>query len=150
MPLTTYVAGNVLTAAQLNGSFDSFKFTSNTVATSQTTTSTSFTDLTTVGPTVTVTTGTTALVVMTARLSIASVNQAALMGFAVSGATTIAAADASTIYVDSRGAADQTVQMSAIYQVTLTAGSNVFTAKYRSTTGTATFVNRTLMVGIIP
>jgi hypothetical protein len=150
MPLTTYVAGNVLTAAQLNGSFDSFKFTSAIVATSQTTTSGTFTDLATVGPSVTLTTGTTALVILTGRLSIASVNQAALMGFAVSGATTIAAADASCIYVDTRGAIDQTVQCTAIYQVTLTAGSNVFTAKYRSTTGTATFVNRGLLVGIIP
>lgn len=150
MPLTSFVAGNVLTAAQLNASYDSFKFTSSTVATSQTTTSTSYTDLTTSGPSVTLTTGTTALVVLTGRLSMNTVNQAALMSFAVSGATTTAAADTACIYMDSRGGADQTAQVTAIYQVTLTAGSNVFTAKYRVTGGTGTFVNRTLMVGIIP
>jgi len=150
MPVTSFTAGSVLTAAQLNSSFASYNFTSAIVATSQTTTSTTYTDLATSGPAVTLTTGTSALVILTGRLSIASVNQAALMSFAVSGATTTAAADTSCIYVDSRGAADQTVQCTAIYQVTLTAGSNTFTAKYRTTTGTGTFVNRGILVGIIP
>jgi hypothetical protein len=117
-----------------------------TVATGQTTTSATYVDLATVGPSVTVTTGTKALVILTTQLG----NDAALgwasMGFAVSGATTLAAAQATA--VSGRANADFISQMSATYLVTgLTAGSNTFTAKYqRLSLGTSTFTNRVITV----
>jgi hypothetical protein len=150
MALVTFTAGQVLTALELNDSFAAvnlFKaLNTNTVATSQTTSSTSFTDLATVGPTVTVTTGTDALVIITATIAASSLTRMASMGFAVSGATTTAASDATAL----RGSTNENLDpysMSAIFRVTLTAGSNVFTAKYRnSSAANATFANRTLMV----
>ena len=64
MALVTFVAGDVLEAQQLNDSFAAVyqikDIDSDRVSTAQTTTSTSYTDLATVGPSVTLTTGTTA------------------------------------------------------------------------------------------
>lgn len=121
--------------------------TTNSVTTAQTTTSTSFTDLATSGPAVTITTGTKALVVVSGRLSNGSAGQWAFMGFAVSGATTTAAADASSLaFGQSATTVDSFSQSSQIYLVTLTAGSNTFTAKYRVTGGTGTFTNRNIIV----
>jgi hypothetical protein len=116
-----------------------------TVATSQTTTSTTFTDLATAGPAVTVTTGTSALVIMTAQLLSTSGNDA-LESFAVSGATTTAAADSSALGVIS-GTGFVGVQASWFQVATLTAGSNTFTMKYRvKTSGTTTAAYRTITV----
>ncbi len=66
------------------------------------------------------------------------------MSFAVSGATTVAAADAEAVM---QTGGQQ--QGSATYVVTgLTAGSNTFTAKYRSSAAANTchFSNRALIV----
>lgn len=118
-----------------------------TVATSQTTTSTSYTDLSTAGPAVTVTTGSYALVIIGGRLSDGSAGQWAYMGFAVSGATTTAAADATALgFGQSATTVDSFVQASQVFLVALTPGSNVFTAKYRVTGGTGTFINRNITV----
>ena len=64
-----------------------------TVATSETTTSSSYTDLTTSGPAVTLTTGTKALVIITAQL-VNNSNNKSYASYAVSGSSTIAASDA--------------------------------------------------------
>jgi len=119
-----------------------------TVATSESTTSTSFTDLTTAGPAVTVTTGTKALVIVCSEMYQGTSDRGLYMGFAVSGATTIAAnaAQAAGIY---NGASDLTaIKFSAAFVVTLTAGSNTFTAKYarRGASGTAVFNDRNIFV----
>jgi hypothetical protein len=122
-------------------------FTDATVATSQTTTSTTYTDLATVGPTVTVTTGTTAYVILTSYFFNNTSGSASSMGFAVSGATTTAASDTQRLFAAGAIAGGEDYQMSAVYKVTLTAGSNTFTAKYKQALGgTSTFSNRTLMV----
>lgn len=121
------------------------------VATSQTTTSTTYTDLTTAGPAITVTTGTTALVtIFCSGASSAVSGQGWFMGFAVSGATTVAAADASAIAVVNQDLANNAVQIGATFVVTgLTAGSNTFTAKYKASgTTTCTFSNR--QIGVVP
>jgi hypothetical protein len=115
-----------------------------TVATSQTTTSTSYTDLATAGPAVTLTTGTKALVIVSAHLT-NSAEQRGYMGFAVSGATTLAASDTRSLmrYIT----ANQENGMSfAVILNGLTAGSNTFTAKYRVGAGTGTFYNRDINV----
>ena len=151
MALTTFVAGNVLTAAQLNDSFDAVykvrNITAATVATSQTTASSSYTDLATAGPSVTVTTTTKALVILTAYLTGNVGAEEYFMSVAVSGATTIAAADTQALRIDI-STANEGTQMSVVYPVTLTAGSNTFTAKYRrgGPAGTLTASDRNITV----
>lgn len=109
----------------------------------QSTSSTSYVDLTTVGPIVTITTGTEALVWVGGSESNSTTSGCA-MGFAVSGASTIAAADATSFGF--QGGAGQAGRGMWMGKVTLTAGSNVFTAKYRVTGGTGTFDSRRLGV----
>ena len=107
-----------------------------TVATNQNTNSTSYTDLTTAGPEVTLTTGTKALVIVTCQISGAN-ESTSYMSYAVSGATTIAANDAVALMKenDTGTALNESIRASAVSQVTLTAGSNTFTAKYKQSIG---------------
>lgn len=115
------------------------------VATSQTTTSTSYTDLATVGPAVTLATGNVAIVVLTAEVDTTGAGVTPRMGFAVSGATTLVASDIWGLKVDAGAAA--LLQMSFLVLATgLTAGTNTFTAKYRVGSGTGTFLNRGITV----
>jgi hypothetical protein len=116
-----------------------------TVATAETTTSSSFTDLTTAGPAVTVTTGTTALVIVRASISTESADRTANMGFAVSGATTIAASTTNCFSVRDVGS-KSVIMASSVIAVTLTAGSNTFTAKYSSNGSNVEFANRNITV----
>ncbi|HTE68645.1 MAG TPA: hypothetical protein VK942_07800 [Actinomycetes bacterium] len=114
-----------------------------TVATSETTASTSFVDLATPGPAITLETGTTAQVTLTLSM-FSSGSFHTFMGFAVSGASTLAAADIRSLFFVSN---TNPHRMSATYLVTgLTAGSNTFTAKYRAGAGTGTFHDRNIIV----
>jgi len=118
------------------------------VTTGQQTNSTSYTDLTTSGPAVTVTTGTKALVIITGQIQPLAVDQFALMSYAVSGTTTIAANDKFAIALRGSGTNGQNVvrASSAFLIKNLTAGSNTFTAKYRVVAGTGEFFNRQITV----
>jgi hypothetical protein len=123
------------------------------VATSQTTTSTTYTDLTTAGPAVTVTIGASgkAIVTVTASETNSSNTGQSNMGFAISGATTRAAADTQALSLLNSGNLHPTIQSSATFFVTgLTAGSTIFTAKYSVNAGTGTFANRTIIVIPLP
>lgn len=116
------------------------------VATSQTTTSTSYTDLATVGPAVTATVGATgkALVSMHAAIANATSALASCMGFALSGATTLAASDPTCIGFTAP-VANGGIRCGTIIMLTgLTAGSTTATAKYRMDPGVgpAQFVDR--------
>ncbi len=171
----TFVAGSALTAAQLNafirdnqaematakastpggyfistgiGAIAERLCDSSAVLTSQTTTSTSFVNLTTTGPTVTVTTGTQALVHISARMSGSVDEMRCFMSFAVSGATTIAAVtDYSATHKECFDGSATPSRIGALSWVALTAGSNTFTAKYsQAAGGTATFSNRRMFV----
>ena len=117
-----------------------------TVATQQTTTSTNYTDLATSGPAVTVTTGTKVLVIISAG-EIRNQNSSGEcdMSFAVSGATTVAAADATSVGITS-AASNETFRPTGAFIITVTAGSNTFTAKYRVGGGTGVFANRRISV----
>jgi hypothetical protein len=116
-----------------------------TVSTTQTTTSSTYTDLATSGPSVTLTTGTKALVIVTARMNCSSANEAAFSSFAVSGATTISASDAVGSQWNSNASTNQ--RYSAATRLTsLTAGSNTFTMKYRRAAGTGEFSDREIIV----
>jgi hypothetical protein len=115
-----------------------------TVATSQTTASTTYTDLGTVGPTVSLETGTTALVTISSLCAAGSAGNAAFMSFAISGATTVAANDAQAMSNPTTSG----WAFGITFLVTgLTPGTNVFTAKYRIPAGAAaTWVNRNITV----
>ena len=117
-----------------------------TVSTGQTTTSTSYTDLSTSGPAVTITTGTKALVFITSNIDNQINNGQGHVGFAVSGASTVSAADAQALHYYSNG--NLALQYGAAYYVSgLTAGSNTFTLKYKSGNGsTQYFANRQITV----
>ena len=119
---------------------------SNTVSTLQSTTSTSYTDLATAGPAVTVTTGTKALVIVTAFNNGISGGETAFMSFAVSGASTISASDGNSFCTYNSDGGTVEVSASAANVVTLTAGSNTFTAKYRAGSGTVGFGDRKIFV----
>ena len=115
------------------------------VATSQSTSSTTYADLATTGPAVTVTTGTKALVLFGAYMYGSSTNSV-YCSVAVSGATTTAASDSWAIVHDSATANYGGTRFSAYMFTGLTAGSNTFTMKYRTTSSTATFSTRYIVV----
>ena len=119
------------------------------VATNQGTTSVTYTDLGTVGPAVTVTTGTKALVIVSALAYNNTSGSQSLMSAAVSGATTLAASDTRAYLVEATANNIPSLGMSSATLITgLTAGSNTFTAKYRReyVSGSATFSQRNITV----
>lgn len=108
-----------------------------------------FADITagTVGPVVgPITTGTKAIVFFGAELSNSTGTGSAIMGYAVSGASTIAASANVTVRNQSSNSGDANRAFS-VDMPTLTAGSNTFTAKYTSGSGGAILAaNRTVLV----
>lgn len=121
-----------------------------TVLTQQDTTSTAYTDLATAGPSVTLTTGTEALVTISAVLG-QGVDSGAVIyaGVAVSGASTVAASDNYSLFLngDDFTSSSGNVSLSTTFKLTgLTAGSNTFTMKYKTSSSTARFSNRHLTV----
>ncbi len=117
-----------------------------TVATAQTTSSTSYADLATVGPSVTMTTGTKALVIVSAAIDNNTIGGQAITSAAVSGATTLAASDTRAL-INRTSTANYTMAASySILLTGLTAGSNTFTMKYRVAAGTGAFQDRTITV----
>lgn len=117
------------------------------VATSETTSNTSYVALTTPGPAVTVTCGTTALVGISANLKQNTNTAFALASYAVSGATTVAAADGVSVQRQFATASGDNIRASVVMLKTgLTPGSNTFTMQYRVTSGTGTFADRSIFV----
>lgn len=112
------------------------------VETSESTTSTSYTDLATTGPTVTSTTGSLALVTVTAECVNNTAAATANATFAISGATTTAASDIRRI----RNSGTSAIRVSVQTLIGVTAGSNTFQMKYRASSNTATFENRRIHV----
>ena len=131
------------------GGATSFTTGTTDVATSQSTTSTSYVDLATVQA-ATVTTGTKALVIIKTDVQNgASFNVGGLMSYAVSGASTVAASDTTSTglrFFAGNGNL-QLASGAAFLQTGLTAGSNVFTAKFKCDGGNSvTFLNRRIQV----
>lgn len=112
------------------------------VATSETTTSTSYADLATIGPAVTITTGTSALVWWGASISNTGANSSR-MSMSVGGASSVAASDQWAAIV--LGTSAFRIFSGHLF-TGLTAGSNVFVAKYSVAANTGTFINRELIV----
>lgn len=169
----TFVANTTLTAAQLNtylrdnlnetptakATTEGYHFVAtgvnavaeraieyHEVTTSQSSTSTSYTNLSTVGPTVTVTTGTRALYWWHTRSQHSASDSAVYSGVEVSGASTIAASDSRALIVDGLPAGNG-IQCAGMHlETNLTPGSNTFTVKYRVNAGTGTWGLRHLVV----
>ena len=117
---------------------------SNYVYTYQTTTSASYVGLTTASS-VTLTTGTKALVIISAQQNNTTVGANQYMSFAISGATTTAASDNYSTNFRAT-TANYGLTQTAVLPVTLTAGSNTFTTQFRVDTGTGQWGIRTITV----
>jgi hypothetical protein len=116
----------------------------NQIAALQATTSTAYTDLATVGPTVTLECGSAIKVYLTAGIA-ASIQFEARMSFSITGATNVGANDANSIYRPDALLG----RVSATFFLTgLTSGVHTITAKYRSDTAgsTASFIDRQIIV----
>ena len=111
----------------------------------------SYIDLATVGPSVTITTGTTAIIsISTTVQESANDTTQAWMSFAVSGASSLPASDSNSITCSMTSISGVFGSISRTMKITgLTAGSNTFTAKYKATclgSGVIQFSNRDLVV----
>lgn len=125
-----------------------------TIATEQTFSTTSYGNLGTTGPQVTVTTGTKALLIMHAEIYASVATSDGFISIDVTGATTLAAIDANgvrqTTGNDTTGGDWMTAQRTFLL-TGLTAGSNTFTLKYKAEVGgTIHFRNRDLTVIGVP
>ena len=114
----------------------------NLITTSQSTSSTSYVDLATVGPTVTVTTGAYCFVIVTAQMENNTADFQTYMSWAISGATTRSASDAVAVGKDGTPAGNFCRLTNFDLINNLTPGTNTFTAKYRVGGGTGTFAER--------
>lgn len=172
----TFVANQVLTAAQLNTHLrDNVLETEvakavtiggyfvatgknriaerlvliNRVNTTQGTTSTSYTDLETGGPTLTVNTGSRCFVITSCGKESSVANGKAAMSWEISGATTRPADDQVANSISGCGLLGPIRSANFDLLTTLNPGENTFTCKYKSdSTGTATFRHR--MIAVIP
>lgn len=117
------------------------RLTETRVATSQATTSVTYTDLATVGPAVTIETGDSAEVNIGSWILQSTAGFTAFASFAVSGATTRAASDAEAIGISNNAIvmAGRTVVVTG-----LTPGNNTFTMKYRVNGNTGTYQDRSI------
>lgn len=117
------------------------------ILTSETTTSTTMTDLATFGPSVTVTTGPYALVLTHCQVENSGAGSA-YAGVEVTGASSIAPALNRAINVFNAPAVRVGAGTAVLYHgsLALTPGSNTFTMKYRVSSGTGTFADRRIIV----
>jgi hypothetical protein len=120
------------------------------VSTAETTSSTSYGNLATVGPTVTVSSGVNALICMYSQVNSNTAGTVAYAGYTVSGASSISANDGRALaYATASVAATSFLLASYVHlENGLTAGSNTFQMVYRmgSGGGTGTWSNRCLTV----
>lgn len=171
----TAVTGNVFTASQFNQYVrDNLNTTAPAVATAaarlivalgansvgervptvgylgtyESTATTTYTDLATVGPAITLNTGTKALISMGADTANSNAGLGSRVSVTISGATSSAAADGNSYYSESGNAGDNHQGTWTTIYNTLTGGSNTFTMKFRTTAGggTSTFGHRLVTV----
>lgn len=112
------------------------------INTNENTSSTSYVDLTTPGPSLTVTCGTIAILYYAASQANDTANSACLASIEVSGASTVAASDDWSLLSDGVQAGNF-IRYGMFHVFTgLTAGSNTFTMKYRAGSSVARFQRR--------
>jgi hypothetical protein len=124
-----------------------FQVKSARIATSESRVSSTYGDLATVGPSVTLTTRQHAIVIIACKSANTTAGEAQVMSWATSGATTNAASDTWCYLIEGMLANNDTSGCSIYRTNSLNAGTNTFTAKYRGTgTGSAFFDNRFICV----
>lgn len=140
-------AGNHFVASGVN-SISERTIGSATVNTNETTSSSSYTNLATVGPTVTVTTGESALVHFNSGMTHTAADTSATCSFEVSGASTFAAGTFAELVRDGFSAENQARYGMSVLVTGLTPGVNVFQMKYKQAAGVASarFLRRHLIV----
>lgn len=113
----------------------------------ETTTSTSYTNLSTYGPEVTVYTGNKALVAIMCNIRVIDGGNA-IMGYEVSGATSISPSDENAVTYDDIGTNNAGLVLSRVDIVHLNPGPNTFTMKYRTSSSatSAGFSRRNIVV----
>ena len=116
------------------------------IATSETTASTSFTDLATAGPTVTLTTGTKVLIAVSCIVQNNTSGAECMVGYDISGASTLGPSSVRSYRATSNAAADTYAGSYVEIREGLTAGSNVLKLEYRVDAGTGTFDERRISV----
>lgn len=136
------ISGGTISASGGGGSFSA---NGDVINTSQTTTSTTYTDLATVGPVATVTIGSSgnAIVTLTAELMTGTNGAECYMSFNANGVTPN---DDQALTSATRNSGDFPKQSATFWVTGLTPGSNTFTAKYRTTAGTLTAADRNIIV----
>lgn len=151
MPWKTFATNDVLTAADMNAI--TADASTADVVTLQTTATTSYTDLATTGPAVTLTLGSGqgCLVFIAARgsNSLGGTSGQACFSFAVSGATTLAANDSNGVesHAITTPGSQQQMSLRATWFAATATGSHTFTMKYKAQTGgTAGFTERRIIV----
>lgn len=144
-PAKATTAGRIFVATGAN-SIAQRSPTGDTVAASETTTLTSYTGLSTPGPTFTVTSGTRAIVFLSAFISNSTVGAHSNVSYVVTGASSIAASDGNALRHESATANAFVRAATVEFEDGLTAGSNTWFAQYRVGSGTGTFANRHLIV----
>jgi len=120
-----------------------------TTAASETTASTSYTDLTTTTDSVTVAVGSSGMVLLFFRATVTNNGQNyCYVGVDISGATTQAASDTTCIQSPIGTAAVSKMASNMLLLSGLTPGVTTFKLKYKVNAGTGTFANR--RIGVIP
>jgi len=146
----TYLSADSSTATGLKWSAISASPTSASsfISDVNTSNSTSFTGLST-AQSVTLTTGTKVMVIMTAKCQQQNENGIrSWMGYAISGATTVAASESKSSLWSNKNEPATSVydSRSSIFFETVTAGSNTFTMQVKVSSGTSYFQDRQLLV----
>jgi hypothetical protein len=137
-------AGQVIVTAAAN-TLRSRSAVQSDVQTSQTTMSTSYTDLATAGPTLSgLATGTTALIFVNAFMQNDTAGAQCFAAVDVSGASSSSPSDQRALRFEASGANDVHRGSTQFLYSGLTAGANTFKVQYRVSAGTGTFANRAI------
>jgi hypothetical protein len=138
-PALATTAGSIFVATGAN-TIAQRPVLSDTVTTLETTTSTAFTNLATVGPTITATTGSLGLLLYAAQIANNANGEISVVSWDITGASAVSAIDDNSINADQpAAAANQDIRMADVRRLTgLTPGSNTVTLKYRVSVGTST------------
>lgn len=138
--------GRILVTTGANAIAERDVATAWVVGTTENTTSTTYADLATVGPAVTLTTGAKALITVGCYMSNALAGGRPWMSHEISGASTAAANDSWALMSTSSGGGELYGASQVTLWTTLTGGSNTFTAKYKVGSSTGSFSQRRIVV----
>lgn len=147
MPAKATADGQIFVGAGVN-SITTRLIQADRISTFESTSNVLFVDLATVGPTVTVTHGSMCIVLWSCQLQNSGANNSSHMSWAMSGTVTRAALDLISITQDAVSASQPWRLGNVDFLTGLTPGTTTFTAKYRTTGGTADFSDR--FIAVIP